>query len=131
MRWGYNTNGFAHHRLEDALEILAEVGYQSVALTLDHNALDPFDPDLPRQLARVKALLTHLRLRTVIETGARFRLDPRRKHQPALVGPEVHNEPRMDFLKRAVDIAAELGSDAVSFWSGSAEDRSATEVQWR
>ena len=43
MRLGYNTNGFAHHRLGDALTILAEIGYRSVALTLEHDQLDPPD----------------------------------------------------------------------------------------
>jgi len=118
MLLGYNTNGFAHHRLEDALLILAELGYRSVALTLDYHALNPYDPDLPRQLADVKRLLRDLRLRSVIETGARFLLDPRRKHQPTLLSPPAEADRRAHFLRRAIDLAADLGSDAVSFWSG-------------
>jgi hypothetical protein len=55
LRLGYNTNGFAHHNLLDAIDVLAEIGYRSVAITLDHNALNPFTADLPRQLAAVGA----------------------------------------------------------------------------
>jgi sugar phosphate isomerase/epimerase len=130
MLLGYNTNGFAHHRLEDAIAILADLGYQSVALTLDHHALDPFDAGLPRQLSAVKALLDKHDLRSVVETGARFLLDPRRKHQPTLLSPPPGRDRRLDFLRRAVDVAAELGSDAVSFWSGGAEDAAAPEELW-
>jgi sugar phosphate isomerase/epimerase len=121
MLLGYNTNGFAHHRLEDALAILADLGYRSVALTLDYHALDPFAPDLPRQLAAVRDLLGRGGLRSVVETGARFLLDPWHKHQPTLLDPEpARRDRRLDFLRRAVDVARELGADAVSFWSGSA-----------
>src|SRR5262245_40139912 len=96
---GYNTNGFAHHRLEDALAILADLGYQSVALTLDYHALNPYDPDLPRQLRAVRELLETRDLRSVVETGARFLLDPRDKHQPTLLSPEAdQRERRLDFL---------------------------------
>jgi sugar phosphate isomerase/epimerase len=131
MLFGYNTNGFAHHRLEDALTILADLGYQSVAITLDHQALSPYDLGFRKQLAKVKALLTKLRLRSVIETGARFLLDPRRKHQPTLVSPGAPwRAMRLWFLERAVDVAAELGSDAVSFWSGTAVDRPGRGVLW-
>ncbi len=123
MLLGYNTNGFAHHRLEDALAILAELGYRSVALTLDHHALNPFEPDLPARTEAVRRLLDRLGLRCVVETGARFLLDPRRKHQPTLLSPSPdERQRRFDFLDKAVAIAASLQADAVSFWSGTPGD---------
>jgi sugar phosphate isomerase/epimerase len=123
MLYGYNTNGFAHHRLEDALPILRKIGYGSVALTLDYHALDPFAGDLPYQLAVVRRLLRDEGLRCVIETGARFLLDPWRKHQPTLLSAEAAPRARrVDFLQRAVDIAAALSADAVSFWSGAPDE---------
>jgi L-ribulose-5-phosphate 3-epimerase len=121
MRFGYNTNGFAHHRLEDALTILAELGFQSVALTLDHHALNPYDPETSRQLPLVRANLQNRGSAVVIETGARFLLDPWRKHQPTLLSSdEGQRQRRLDFLRRAVDVAGALDADAVSFWSGTA-----------
>ncbi len=120
--FGYNTNGFAHHRLEDALAILSELGYGAVALTLDYHALDPFTSGFPAQLAAVRALLERYRLRSVIETGARFLLDPRRKHQPTLLSPRIEGrERRHTFLRQAIDTAQTLNADAVSFWSGTPE----------
>jgi L-ribulose-5-phosphate 3-epimerase len=113
---GYGTNGFANHRLDDALKIIADLGYTSVALTLDHHHLDPFADDLAKQVDHVSATLSSLGLRSVVETGARFLLDPNRKHHPTLVSDDT--EIRIDFLHRAIRIAAELGSDCVSYWSG-------------
>jgi sugar phosphate isomerase/epimerase len=123
MRFGYNTNGFAHHRLEDALVLLAELGYESVAITLDFHALDPYEPDLASRVAALRRLLDRLHLRSVVETGARFLLDIRRKHQPTLLsGSTDGRNARLDLLMRAADIAFELGSDAVSLWSGAPDD---------
>jgi sugar phosphate isomerase/epimerase len=132
MLLGYNTNGFAHHRLDDTLEILAELGYQSVALTLDHHALNPFLPDLGMRLEQTRYQLEELGLRCVIETGARFLLDPRRKHQPTLLSPTPEERSaRLDFLMRAMDIAHDLGAAAVSFWSGTAVDEAPEDVLWQ
>ncbi len=128
MLFGYNTNGFAHHRLEDALQILAELGYGSVAMTLDYEHLNPFEADLLGRCAALRKLLERLQLRCVIETGARFLLDPRRKHQPTLISPTAEErQVRLDFLCQAVVIAKELGADAVSFWSGSSAE-TATDI---
>lgn len=129
MLLGYNTNGFAHHRLDDALAILAELGYRGVALTLDWHALNPFDPDWRRQAEALRRTLEALRLRCVVEAGARFLLDTRRKHQPSLISPlPEERKRRFDFLCRAVDIAAILGADAVSFWSGTPVDAPGDDV---
>lgn len=130
MIFGYNTNGFCHHRLPDALMVLAQLGYQSVALTLDHDFLDPYAIDLGKRVARLKSLLQRFGLRCVIETGARFLLDPLNKHQPTLVSPKLEQrQQRLDFLLNAINIAMEFGADAVSFWSGAVTDDTPDSVQ--
>ncbi|TVV76319.1 sugar phosphate isomerase/epimerase family protein [Sphingomonas solaris] len=119
LRFAYNTNGAANHRLDDALRLIADNGYDGVALTLDHHHLDPFADGWERETARVHALLDRLGLGSVIETGARYLLDPAAKHEPTLVHPAVEGRARrVDFLCRAIDIAASLGSETVSFWAG-------------
>ncbi len=133
-RLGYNTNGFAHHRLGDAIEVIAELGYKSVGLTLDIHHLDPYASDAAtiRDLA---AKLRALDVMPVIETGARFLLDPRRKHQPTLVSrAPADRQRRIDFLCRAIDLAYALvgppWGTIVSLWSGAAEpDDDASEAE--
>ena len=124
MRLGYNTNGFADHRLEDAIAILAEIGYQSVAVTLESNLLDPPDPrGVACAVERIKPILDRTGLSVTLETGSRFILDPRRKHQPTLLsGAEDDRRTRLEFLKAAVDVAAEVGAESVSMWSGTPDD---------
>jgi sugar phosphate isomerase/epimerase len=119
LRYAYNTNGLAHHRLDDALDLLAETGYDGVALTLDVHHHDPHEPDLPGRTARLAEGLASRNLGAVVETGARFLLDPRAKHQPTLVSPLPEERARrLAFLRTAVDVAAGLGAEAVSFWAG-------------
>lgn len=131
MLLGYNTNGLAHHDPFQAVELLAEIGYRSVALTLDHGPLNPFAADLDAQLQAMRRLLNRLGLRSVVETGARYLLDPKAKHEPTLVSADAAaRERRVDFLRRAVDVARELGSDCVSLWSGVVRDAAPNAVAW-
>jgi sugar phosphate isomerase/epimerase len=132
MLLGYNTNGFAHHELIQAIEVLADIGYQSVAITLDHAALNPFGTSLPREIARVSACLERHSLQSVIETGARFLLDPRCKHEPTLLADDADaRRRRVDFLCRSIEIAAELGSTCISIWSGRAAPSLSDAVAWQ
>jgi D-psicose/D-tagatose/L-ribulose 3-epimerase len=119
LRFAYNTNGAANHRLQDAVAIIADAGYDGIALTLDIHHIDPLSEGW---IARTEALAKDLaarRLGCVIETGARFLLDPRRKHEPTLLTPTPEGRAqRVAFLHRAIDIGAILGAEAVSFWAG-------------
>ena len=119
LRYAYNTNGASNHRLGDALVLIAESGYDGVALTLDHHHFDPFAPDLAGRAEKLAGRLRELGLGLVVETGARFLLNPRIKHEPTLIHPEEAGRARrLDFLTRALDIAAACGGETVSFWSG-------------
>jgi sugar phosphate isomerase/epimerase len=125
MILGYNTNGLAHHRLEDAFAMLADLGYGGVAITPDVGHLDPVRTE-ERDWEAARSLLDRLKLRRVIETGARYLLDARRKHRPNLLDRDA--EPRMDFYRRCLRMAKALGAPLISIWSG-ASDESA-EVAW-
>lgn len=119
LRFAYNTNGAANHRLDDALRLIKAAGYDGVALTLDIHHLDPFAENWAAEAGRVSSLLQSLELGSVIETGARFLLDPTAKHEPTLVTADAAGRARrVGFLKRAIDIGAMLHSEAVSFWAG-------------
>ncbi|MFI2433154.1 sugar phosphate isomerase/epimerase family protein [Streptomyces sp. NPDC018693] len=120
LRFGYGTNGFAHHRLADVLALLADLGYDGVALTLDHIHLDPYADDLTARVGAVARDLDRYALDVTIETGAPFLLDARGKHQPTLMSDGA--DLRIDLLRRAVRIAADLGSPTVHLCSGPAPD---------
>jgi L-ribulose-5-phosphate 3-epimerase len=122
MFFGYNTNGFAHHRLTDAISILADLGYQGVGLTVDYNTINVLDTDWKHAAENLRSHLERLRMRTVIETGARFLLDPKRKHQPTLLSPNPDERQfRHDFLAQCVELGAMLDAP-VSYWSGTPTD---------
>jgi sugar phosphate isomerase/epimerase len=119
LRFAFNTNGCAHHRLDDALTLIAEAGYDGVALTLDIHHLDPFDPEFHLNTRHVAKRLLALNLDCVVETGARFLLNPRAKHEPTLVTADPDGRAlRIDFLTRALQVVAETGGEAMSFWAG-------------
>lgn len=113
---GYGTNGFTDHSLDDALLVLDRLGYRALALTLGHPHLDPFSTGADAAASRLRRRLDELGWRVVVETGARYTLDPFRKHRPTLLDDDA--KLRLEFLRRAVDLAAVLGADCVSLWSG-------------
>ncbi|WP_317441461.1 sugar phosphate isomerase/epimerase family protein [Streptomyces collinus] len=132
LRFGYGTNGLADLRLTDALALLAGLGYDGVGLTLDHMHLDPLAPDLSGRTRRVTERLAELGLGVTVETGARYVLDPRRKHGPTLLDPDPEDRARrVDLLLRAVRVAADLGAHAVHCFSGIVPAGVAPDTAWQ
>ena len=131
MLLGYNTNGLAHHDLLQAIRLLAEIGYESVAITIDHGALNPFDDGWREQAMQVKAALDGFGMKSAIETGARYLLDPKVKHEPTMVSADAHKlQRRINFYRHAIDVARLLGSDCVSIWSGVVRDGASDDLVW-
>ncbi|MGW6733781.1 sugar phosphate isomerase/epimerase family protein [Streptomyces sp. NPDC055013] len=129
LQFGYGTNGFTHHRLTDVLVVLADLGYDGVALTLDHNHLDPYADDLPRRVTTLARQLDRHGLGVTVETGAPYFLDPWGKHLPTLMSDG--SEPRIDLLRRALRIAADLGSPTVHLCSGPAPAELSERDAWQ
>ena len=118
FRLGYNTNGLPFHRLGDALDLLGDLGYEGVAITPDVGALDPMHLNVA-DVTEARLRLEDLGLAVAVETGARFVLDPRRKHRPTLLEESaVDRSRRVDFYYRCIDLATGLGADVVSLWAG-------------
>ena len=123
----YNTNGFAFHRLDDAVTLLADLGYDGVALTPDVHHLDPLR-STPEEVRALRRLLDARGLAVVLETGARFVLDPARKHRPTLLDDAPEAARRRQMLERCIDLAVTLGAPIVSLWSGAPPPGLAPEV---
>jgi sugar phosphate isomerase/epimerase len=131
MRLGYVTNSIGDVDPLEAIPVLAELGYGSLAITLDRHTLDPFAGDLAERIARWRDALAAAGMRCVVETGARHLLDQRVKHEPTFVSPDrAGRERRCDFTRRAVDVALALGADCVSTWSGIVHDSADEEAAW-
>ena len=118
MLLGYHTNSLQNHRLDDALPLLAEHGYRAVAITPDTCHLDPARTD-DAALDRVAQRLRELDLAPVMETGARYLLDPAHKHEPTLMtaDPEGRRR-RVAFYGEVARLGRRLGAEVVSFWAG-------------
>ena len=121
LRYAYNTNGTAHHRIRDPIALIADAGYDGVALTPDIHHLDPFAPDHAAARHAFAAELRRRGLGCVVATGARFVLAPAATHAPTLLcaeaeGRALARETALDHLRTGIEAvlrrAAALGVEA-------------------
>jgi sugar phosphate isomerase/epimerase len=118
LRLAYNTNGWPQHELRDVVTQLAALGYAGIAVTPDVLQLNPFRAGAAEEARALRRQASDLGLAVAVETGARFVLDPARKHWPTLLDDPPHAARRLDYLRRCLDLAVLLRAETLSFWSG-------------
>lgn len=119
LRFAYNTIGCANHALPDALELISSAGYQGATVTLDVHHMNPFAADYEAAAERLGKELAAADLALVVDTGARFLLDPRERFEPSLLSAsEEGRARRLDFILRAIRVCQICGGEAVTFSAG-------------
>lgn len=132
MRVGFSTNSIGGTDVLQSLSFLHQMGYQSLAITLDQHVLNPSGDDFETEVSTWKSALESHGMTCVIETGARYLLNSRMKHEPTLVSSTAEGRlERISFLRDAIDTAALLGARCVSLWSGVVRDAAPERELWQ
>ena len=132
MKAGYSTNSFGDVDPLDALSLLCEQGYASLAITPDRNILNPYEKTFASEVRVWQHALAKAQMRCVVETGARHLLDSKRKHHPTLLSDAQDDcNRRIEFLRQAIELAGELNADCVSLWSGAVCSDADETLLWR
>jgi L-ribulose-5-phosphate 3-epimerase len=131
LTFGYLTNGFLCHRLEDILDILHGIGYGGVDISLDVHHANPYEWG-ESDYQKLKHRLQERHLRVVVGTDARYLLDRWHKQSPVLASKEeAGRRQRIEFTKRVIDIAGSLSAETVSMASGPIEASVDPKQAWR
>ncbi|QCS42274.1 sugar phosphate isomerase/epimerase [Natrinema versiforme] len=117
MRFGFSTNAFREYQLEDAIESIADAGYDGVEILLDEPHLYPPDAT-DEERERVTEVLE--RHGIAISNANAFMLTAIEGfHHPSYIEPdEEYRQRRIDYTLAALETAADLGHDYISIEPG-------------
>ncbi|MDF9746766.1 sugar phosphate isomerase/epimerase family protein [Natrinema salsiterrestre] len=117
MQFGFSTNAFREYQLEDAIEAVADAGYDGVEILLDEPHLYP--PDCSREeIERVADVLE--RHDIAVSNGNAFMLTAIEDfHHPSYIEvDEGYRQKRIDYTLAALETAADLGLPYISIEPG-------------
>ncbi|WP_432510534.1 sugar phosphate isomerase/epimerase family protein [Kineococcus sp. SYSU DK001] len=118
IRLAYNANGLRSLDVGDAVRTLADLGYDGIELSLNHQHVDPWAFG-PADADRLRATLERTGLTACsLATGDPHLLSDS-PFEPALVDPDpAERARRLDLLQRGVRAGALIGVPLVVFSSG-------------
>lgn len=123
MLLGYNTNGMAHHDLLEAVDLLADLGYRSVAITIDHGALPPGGAHTERRVDELRGRLAEYGMRSVIEPG-------RPDHDPVFGKSALPDHERAWFTRQYVECLPSCPQDQGGVSTLGSNRRNAHAIRW-
>ncbi|ELY66713.1 sugar phosphate isomerase/epimerase family protein [Natrinema versiforme] len=117
MRFGFSTNAFREYQLEDAIESIADAGYDGVELLLDEPHLYPPDAT-DEEHERVTDILEQQGI--AISNANAFMLTAIEGfHHPSYIEPdEEYRQRRIDYTLAALETAAALDHGYISIEPG-------------
>ncbi len=111
----FHSSGFTDYGIEQTTEILREIGYQAIELNMETAA--HFQPHILPDLAQSKREEIRQTLRS-----AGLSLSSLSAHVSLIEPDEYRREVNCNFVKGAVDLAVDLGTDVVHVFSGIVPD---------
>ncbi|WP_226006954.1 sugar phosphate isomerase/epimerase family protein [Natrinema salinisoli] len=117
MQFGFSTNAFREYQLEDAIEAIADAGYDGGEILLDEPHLYP--PDCTEEeIKRVADVLQ--RHDIAVSNGNAFMLTAIEDfHHPSYIEPdEAYRQKRIDYTLAALETAADLELPYISIEPG-------------
>jgi sugar phosphate isomerase/epimerase len=123
MKLSFSTNGYVRSSVLEAVERIAKAGYDGVELLADSPHLFPPDVTAP-DIAKLKSLLqqtglsvSNVNANTAVGYYGRTFWEP--LFEPSLANPQpTERRWRIEYTKRCIEMAADLGSPNVSITSG-------------
>ncbi len=117
MQFGFSTNAFREYQLEDAIEAIADAGYDGVELLFDEPHLYPPNAT-DEERDRVEDVLE--RHDIAVSNGNAFMLTAIEDfHHPSYIEPdEDYRQQRIDYTLAALETAADLGLPYISIEPG-------------
>lgn len=117
MQFGFSTNAFREYDLEEAIEALANAGYDGVEILLDEPHLYPPDAD-EADVERVLETLSEHDI--AISNCNAFMLTAIEDfHHPSFIEPDVdYRRKRVEYTLEALETAADLGAPHISIEPG-------------
>jgi sugar phosphate isomerase/epimerase len=123
MNLGYHTAGLLLHDEATAINELAKIGYQTVAIRPRRGSFNPLDQDFPSQAKRISDAVKHAGVELVIDANSYFIHDVKRPIEPSLVSSlEEERQLAANWIRRLIDVARELPASSVVISSGAPDE---------